>query len=297
MFIVFILLIVYLCIRYELVKQKVLLRVDTPHTNPDATILQSTSNIIWSYWSGSEMPLCVKVAIFSWKKYNPGYWVVMLDETNLNSYVDTSEFAKRFKYLSQPHKADVIRLAVLERYGGFWCDASYYMTEPLSKLWESKDYDVGGYYQDIFNMDTKNPVLENWFISAPRGSPLIRAWKEEFYRALSYRKPKRYIYELEKEVSLQHIRKNIKTYLLMHCAFLKVISKTQYKITAYSAVNKGPFNYMGRFYWISSLAVVSLLTTSNNKASNVKLRGRERMYLDNGWYLYTEGSVLDDILS
>ena len=261
---------------------------------PDATVLESTDKIIWSYWSGSKMPLSVKMAIYTWKKYNPDFYIVVLKENTVSRYVDSSIFPTRYSKLKQAHKADVIRLAVLEKYGGYWCDATYYLGKSLEARWEPKEYDIGGYYQDIFTTDLNRPVLENWFLAAPKNSALVTAWRKEFYRGVDYKNPKVYIRELERTVDLQKIRLDLREYLMMHCAFLKVIQEQKYQLKVFSALDNGPMSYLHKCKWNPVLAIIYLLTTTETSVPDaIKLRGGERNRLEKCWFLYRTDSIID----
>ena len=92
-----------------------------------------------------------------------------------------------WKTLPAYRQSDIIRLRLLEKYGGVWIDASTILLEDLDKF-ISKDN------LTLFitpRSSLENPVFENWFISAPPNNLVIKMWIEEVLTALP--NPKEYI--------------------------------------------------------------------------------------------------------
>ena len=234
--------------------------------------LKQTDKIIWSYWHDPDnMPELVNIAKQSWKRHNPEYIICFMNQHNLSKYVNVNKFPERFSVLSHQHKADVIRIAVLSKYGGIWLDSTFIVTEPLHLKWDNQ-YDVGGYYLQGFTTNQNKKVFENWFISAPKNSELIKQWEREFYYGLSYDKASDYIDHLEETVDLQNIHG--KDYLMMHCSFLKVINDKEYNIKQFEA-EKGPFQWLVDNNWHIEKSVLALFYKDINY-TNLKIRGCER---------------------
>ena len=301
-FLIIIILLVFLCInRQYYIKNRVKNSLNTELYNPTLEELQ-TEKIIWSYWNSKERPLSVNLAIHTWKKHNPDFLICVLSENTVSDYLDLNTFPKKYSKLNHQHKADIIRLALLEKYGGYWLDSTLYLNQPLSILWEPKDYEIGGYYADFFTKDKKNPVLENWFLSAPKNSKLVKEWKDEFYKGIDYDNPSDYIKELEKEVDLQNIKD--KTYLMMHCAFLKIIkdrkdqTNQNYRLKVLPAGAKGgPFEYLIKFKFNDLLYVIYILTSKGEDVLPViKLRGGERKIIEWCWFMLLKNSIIDKLV-
>jgi hypothetical protein len=283
-------------LRHESIKSDILSKIDNDLYIPTLDELKKTDKIIWSYWSGSEKPLSVKLAIHTWKKHNPDFYICILSESDLSTYVDINTFPKKFPKLGQQHKADIVRLALLEKYGGFWLDSTIFLTQPLSIMWNIEDYEIGGYYADFFTTDMTNPVLENWFLSAPKNSNVIKKWKEEFYKGIDYDDPNQYIKDIESEgIDLQKIGR-LKTYLMMHCSFLKIIKNQNYTWKLYPAgYNNGPSSILAQYNWNSLFFIIFMLNNNSNQAI-VKLRGGERKILDNLWFIMKKNSYFYKLL-
>lgn len=284
--------------KLKLIKQ-LEIKVETKMEYPSPEELEKTKKIIWSYWNGRELPLAVKIAKYTWKRYNPDYHIVMLDDDTLPNYIDVSIFPKRYPSLGAMHKADVLRIALLEKYGGFWCDSTYFLTRNL-KRWENEKYDIGGYYNEDFTTDVTKPVFENWFISVPTGNnKLVTEWRKEFYRAVDYPNHQEYVDELEfGGVDLQKIIPSYKSYLIMHCAFLKVLKGGDYKCKVLKGVRGGPFFYAHRFFWKPSLSVIYLLTMKpDDVPEGIKFRQFERIEFDKYLNLYRPTSTIGVLIN
>ena len=140
--------------------------------------------------------------------------------------------------------------------------------------------------------DNNNPVVENWFLSAPKNSKIIKEWKDEFYKGIEYDNPSEYINDLEREVDLQNI--NGKTYLMMHCAFLKIIKDQNYRLKVLPAGSKGgPFEYLTKFNFNSLFYIIYILTSKGEKSLPVvKLRGCERTIIERCWFMLLKNSII-----
>lgn len=155
--------------------------------------------LIWVLWlQGFEQaPELVKVCVQSLKRAVSEKEVLcLLDETNLSNYIDLPDFiVQKWKNgnISNAHFADLIRLRLLNVYGGVWIDATVYFTG--NKL---PDY-IKSNRLFMFNMKeswkacTEPMVAANWLISAePENKMLIilevllnEYWKKE-NKAVNY---------------------------------------------------------------------------------------------------------------
>ena len=107
----------------------------------------TVSRIIWSAWLQGldNAPEMVNVCLESHKKHLPGYEFRVLDMENYRQWVELPEWVEE-KYARGMIPAalfsDVLRVAVLKRYGGVWMDASVLCTgfdnQQLKKQWRWK---------------------------------------------------------------------------------------------------------------------------------------------------------------
>lgn len=134
----------------------------------------AVSRIIWSAWLQGldNAPKMVNVCLESHKKHLPGYEFRVLDMENYRQWVELPEWVEE-KYARGMIPAalfsDVLRVAVLKRYGGVWMDASVLCTgfgnQQLQKQWtevENSRFAVFRYYR---KGDRYPSGLSNWFIA------------------------------------------------------------------------------------------------------------------------------------
>lgn len=140
--------------------------------------------IMWTYWVNLHNETISPVGAFidacteSMKALNPNYEVRRLDESSIHTWLNSSDLPFNWNDLHVEHKSDVIRLALLTKYGGVWADASTLMTHPIDQILGS-DQNV----RTFFGMETPwvDPSLRmndtrlswkdhpaNWFMAAPK---------------------------------------------------------------------------------------------------------------------------------
>lgn len=100
--------------------------------------------IIHYIWlGGNSLPASVKSCIKTWKKYNPDWDIVEWNETNFPindfSWVKEAINAKKYAFAS-----DFIRLWVLNKFGGVYCDTDVEFLRPLdNKLFQQGKFICG----------------------------------------------------------------------------------------------------------------------------------------------------------
>ena len=143
-------------------------------------IPQPARKVIWTCWlqGVDEAPLIVRKCISSMQQYANGYDVIIIDANNVTQYIELPEYIhEKFRrgIIPPAHYSDVIRLALLNRYGGIWIDSTILLTDKLP------DYIVNA---DLFVF--RNPQVEghgqisNPFFAAKPSHPII----ESVYRLL-----------------------------------------------------------------------------------------------------------------
>ena len=95
--------------------------------------------IIWTcWWQGEEnMPPLVKRCIESIHKHCSDYELRIITTDNMADYIKLPDYIwqKHQKgYVSRAHLADILRLSLLEKYGGIWMDATIFLTAPLPEV-------------------------------------------------------------------------------------------------------------------------------------------------------------------
>ena len=102
--------------------------------------------IIWQYWDqgiNEELPIVVKLCFDSVDKYKGDYEVIRLDKNSLHDYVDIPDFILK-KRNDQKIKiaffTDIVRLALLDLYGGVWLDATIFLSGPIDSNILNQDF-------------------------------------------------------------------------------------------------------------------------------------------------------------
>jgi len=116
---------------------------------------------IWFLWLQGldNAPLLVRNCYESWVKHNPGWEVILLDESNISNYVPLNYNGLTIQSLS-----DVLRINLLAKYGGVWVDATCFCMKPLDD-WLFEHMDTG-----FFAFDSPSPdrMISSWFLAAER---------------------------------------------------------------------------------------------------------------------------------
>lgn len=97
--------------------------------------------IIWQYWGQGidtpDLPEIVKMCFKSVDSNSGEYTVIRLDDSNIQDYIDIPQFVwdkRKNPKFKHAFFADLLRLALLDVYGGVWLDATVYLSAVLSDL-------------------------------------------------------------------------------------------------------------------------------------------------------------------
>lgn len=242
---------------------------------------KSIPKIIWTYWEGSEPPNSVQQCMKSWKFYNPDYTINIVTRDNLVTYLPEVDIYSMKMATTPQRVSDFVRLHLLEKYGGVWCDSTILMTDKLD--YETRNEDFIGYYLNGFTINPDWPVIESWFFACPPHSTFIKNWKEAFIQINDFNTSKEYINYIKKEdVVLDGI--SFPEYLAIHVAaqyvLQKQMSKRDIKKNLYlEKAEDGPYRHMVLHNWNIYTGIKSLC---DKKESNIiKFRGSERYIIDN----------------
>ena len=104
-----------------------------------------TEKIIWQYWAQGyeQVPPIVRECLESVEKFAAEYKLVRLTDDNLQEYLDFPDFVQQKRELySRAHFADLLRLMLLQVYGGVWLDATVMLTASVPKDYSALDFFV-----------------------------------------------------------------------------------------------------------------------------------------------------------
>jgi hypothetical protein len=147
---------------------------------------------IWTCWFQGEndpnIPHVNKICLNTWKQLNPQSEVIILDESNLDHYMP--EFKKIVAKSSLPRtsaaKSDLLRLLLLQQYGGIWVDASLLPMAPtrffLPYLMNDQQFFAYRFKPRISPYDLSGDrECVSWFLAV--GKPnhhMINQWLERY---------------------------------------------------------------------------------------------------------------------
>lgn len=117
-----------------------------------------TEKIVWQYWGQGydDIPTTVKECLDSVDKWMDGYLIVRLSDQNIHEYLDIPFFVKEKRRLfSFAHFADLLRLMLLQAYGGIWMDATIRLLDSIPLDYTNCDFFV-------FRRDPNEPNYRYW---------------------------------------------------------------------------------------------------------------------------------------
>jgi hypothetical protein len=136
---------------------------------------------VFLYWTGPKYSLIhILYDIIKVQATKQDFKATFLDDTNLHEYINIQELPQCFNKLKPAHKADVIRVFLLEKYGGIWVDSDTIVTPDFNKLFEEKGF---------FVLEN-NTVLWNGVFGTQAHSPLMVEWKRRIQNTLTRRREK-----------------------------------------------------------------------------------------------------------
>jgi hypothetical protein len=140
---------------------------------------------IYTYWNTPELPLLNKKCIDNWKRLNPDYNIIVLNEENIINYIDS--FPKNYDILIHQHKSDYIRTYILYHYGGIWIDNTIILKTNLNEIFDFNIRDklqIFNFYacsRILKNKSMRNMYFSNCFMcSLDKNNELIKAWLNNY---------------------------------------------------------------------------------------------------------------------
>merc|ERR1719450_1947688 len=111
----------------------------------------------------------------SFRELNPDYEVRVLGRESVWQWLNASDLGLDAERLGVQHFTDAARLALLNKHGGIWLDASLLLLKPLDAILR------GGRPFFAFDMGASESI-ENWFLASAPGDPLLarvgRCWTD-----------------------------------------------------------------------------------------------------------------------
>ncbi|MEU4619038.1 capsular polysaccharide synthesis protein [Actinoplanes sp. NPDC023801] len=129
---------------------------------------------IFVYWAqGFEVaPPVVRACLAALKATNPDSRVHELSLATIGNYVDMPEDLVASLAGDHYHFSDLLRMLLLEKFGGIWVDATCLVTEPLRS-----HVDRALARGSVFAFNYTGPYLVNWFLASRPDSYVMHLWR------------------------------------------------------------------------------------------------------------------------
>lgn len=138
---------------------------------------------IFFYWDRGihEAPNLVVRCLESWRNNNPHWELIVLDDSNLDNWLTEESWLSGLDMPIQK-RSNLIRLELLNRYGGVWSDATVFCLRPLDD-WLPELGPLG------FTCSKLEPqfdrFISSYFLAAVPGSKFIELWLRSYRDFLS----------------------------------------------------------------------------------------------------------------
>jgi len=149
--------------------------------------------VVWMLWdagwSEDAAPPYARRARRSWIEYNPDFEVRALNMSEAMALSGTHEEGSAYRVeratwdaLRVEHKADLLRCALLAKYGGVWADASLQANAGLSEWLDlRRQAHLLMRTDDSARRAKHAPWFAVWFIAASKDSYVLKRLAKEFY--------------------------------------------------------------------------------------------------------------------
>ncbi|WP_288162059.1 capsular polysaccharide synthesis protein [Dubosiella newyorkensis] len=156
-------------------KYKSFIREFVESNNFEGSLYQSSKKV-WVCWlqGFNNAPLMVKKCILSQQKYLPNREYIIINEENYSKYVTFPDYIVDKidrGLISKTHFSDLLRLELLNKYGGTWIDATVFITREVPSYMLNSELFV---FQDLKpGADGHSTVISSWFMTAQAGNRII----------------------------------------------------------------------------------------------------------------------------
>ena len=256
---------------------------------------------IWTYWHEDTPPEIVQKSIENWKKYSPGFEVILVTPSNIKNYISDKDFDDFRKDEFIHRRVDLIRLYLLYKFGGIWSDATIAVRK--SHQWildeqKQRGFEFFGYYRKGSTTKPDYPVIENWLFACIPGSEFVRKWRDEFERTAQFSDITKYLDDVKSQgVDYQEIPDPgyLTPYVSVQYVMQKQMTPDEIKSKIYVLESDdGPFQHSTQNNWDPTLAVRSLCERDPSSLPDViKIYGNERRAIESDSELKCSYKIFD----
>ena len=134
------------------------------------------NNTVFIYWKQgwNNIPPIVEKCQQSVKQYLNNHPIILLDENNVYEYVSFPDYIldhRKKGIINEPLFSDLLRLNLLIKYGGYWCDATCYFSGKIPDWIEEADFFM---YNSSLLSENLSPIkCSSWFIKSSKDNILL----------------------------------------------------------------------------------------------------------------------------
>jgi hypothetical protein len=155
--------------------------------------------IIWTYWEDPDsispekrLPPLIKQSMMTWAKWNPDHKIVLLTKKTYQGFVTIPEEIRTHPALIPDHAVDLLKLWTLAEHGGVWLDPSTTLDRPLEDWMFPKYAEFSGRIANYTAYSKESPqrpapLLMTSFLACNKGSPFMKAWRDDFSEIARYK--------------------------------------------------------------------------------------------------------------
>jgi len=137
---------------------------------------------IWIFWyqGWNDAPEIVKKCLQTWKKSNPAWTIHPLDKNSISEFIDLGQIIPNLQDNNIPLEAlsDIIRISLLNKYGGIWVDSTLYCNRPLEHWLD--ELTSHGFF--AFSDPGPNRLVSSWFLVSSQSNYIVEKWEQETTR-------------------------------------------------------------------------------------------------------------------
>lgn len=128
--------------------------------------------IVWIYWAQGEenAPEIVQFCIESWRAKNKNWDIRVLNDETVARYIENIEAPENITIQAY---SDILRVNLLNKYGGVWADATCYCAKPLDH-W-LLPLTQSGFF--AFSNPHPDRIISSWFLASEKDGVIVSLWK------------------------------------------------------------------------------------------------------------------------
>ena len=149
---------------------------------------RESSNKVWICWlqGYDAAPMFIKACINSAKRNMPDREIVILSDQNIADYIEFPQYIEEKKkkgIISMTHYSDLVRIAILVKYGGLWIDSTVLCTGSGIEFDVILNSPLFVYKQMNLTPNSLDPIAcSSWLISAYKNSPILSLTQKLLYQ-------------------------------------------------------------------------------------------------------------------